>query len=295
MLARVTVGISYYNPGRFLRLAIQSVFAQSLQDWQLVLVNDGSTDDSPAFVRSISDSRVLSLGDGCDRGLSARLNQIAAVADSPFLARMDADDIMHPMRLERQLAFMQENSDVDVVGSYACSIDVDNRPIGLLGNRPMPRSPFEVFARGCFVHPSVLARTAWFRSHPYSGLYPRAQDVELWARTVNSSTFRCIPEPLLFYRDVGISQLKKYLATSAQIRAIVGGGKIPGISRAQCSSVIARSHAKDLAYVMANGLGLEKLLVRHRALPLTLQDIETAEDALKVVSATVIPNDDRCP
>lgn len=295
MLARVTVGISYYNPGRFLRLAIQSVFAQSVQDWQLVLVNDGSTDDSPAFVRSISDSRVLSLNDGCQKGLPARLNQIAAAADSPLLARMDADDIMHPMRLERQLAFVQENPDVDVVGSYAYSIDVDNRPIGLLGDRPMPRSPFEVFVRGCFVHPSVLARTAWFRSNPYSELYPRAEDAELWARTVDSSTFRCIPEPLLFYRDVGVSQLKKYLATSAQIRTMVGDDKISGISRAQRSSVIARSHAKDLAYVMANDLGLEKWLVRRRAVLLKPGELQIAATALAAVLSTAIPDREKCP
>lgn len=295
MLARVTVGISYYNPGRFLRPAIQSVFAQSLQDWQLVLVNDGSTDDSPAFVRSISDSRVLSLDDGCQRGLPARLNQIAAVADSPFLARMDADDIMHPMRLERQLAFMQENSDVDVVGSYAYSIDVNNRPIGLLGDRPMPRSPYEVFVRGCFVHPSVLGRTAWFRSYLYSELYPRAEDAELWARTVDSSTFRCIPEPLLFYRDIGVSQLKKYLATSAQIRTMVGSGQMSGISRAQRSRVIARSRVHDLAYVMANGLGLERWLVQHRAVSLKPRELQVAAAALEAVFSTAIPDREKCP
>jgi glycosyltransferase involved in cell wall biosynthesis len=285
----VTIGISYYNPGRFLRFAIQSVFAQTLQDWQLVLVNDGSTDDSPAFVRSISDSRVLLLGDGCDRGLSARLNQIAAVADSPFLARMDADDIMHPMRLERQLAFMQENSDVDVVGSYAYSIDVDNRPIGLLGDRPMPRSPYEVFVRGCFVHPSVLGKTAWFKSNPYSELYPRAQDVELWARTVGNSTFRCIPEPLLFYRELGISQLKKYLASSAQVRAMVGRGFRGSMSRTQRLQIVAQRYGKALAYRLANTVGLEEWLVRRRSRSLTPQEIRTAGAVLSEILSTGIP------
>jgi len=289
MMARVTVGISYYNPGGFLRLAIQSVFAQSLQDWQLILINDGSTDDSPAFVRNISDSRVLSLDDGCDRGLSARLNQIAAVADSPFLSRMDADDMMHPMRLERQLAFMQKNHDVDVVGSHAFSIDVDNRPIGLLGDHPICRSPYDVFVRGCFVHPSVLGRTAWFKSHPYSELYPRAQDVELWARTVGDSTFRCIPEPLLFYRDVGVSQLKKYLASSAQMRTMVGSGQIVGMSRAQRFSVIGRSRAKDLAYVAMHAIGREEWLVRRRSRPLTTYQIQIAEAVLRKVLSTDIP------
>jgi hypothetical protein len=208
---------------------------------------------------------------------------------------MDADDIMHPMRLERQLAFVQENPDVDVVGSYAYSIDVDNRPIGLLGDRPMPRSPFEVFVRGCFVHPSVLARTAWFKSHPYSELYPRAQDVELWARTVSDSTFRCIPEPLLFYRDVGVWQLMKYLATSAQIRAMVGSGLVAGISRAQRSRVIARSRAKDFAYVVAHGLGLEGRLVRRRAVSLKPRQLQVAAAALQEIFSTVIPEREKCP
>ena len=295
MLATVTVGISYYNPGRFLRPAIQSVFAQSLQDWQLVLVNDGSTDGSDEWVRKISDSRVRVMGDSRRMGLPSRLNQIATMADTPFLARMDADDIMHPMRLERQLAFLQENQDVDVVGSYAFSIDVDNRPTGLWGDRPMPHSPFEVFARGCFVHPSVLARTAWFRSNPYSELYPRAEDTELWARTVVNSTFSRIPEPLLFVRDVGVFQLRKYLAGSAQIRTMVGSGRVAGISRAQRFKVIACSCAKGLVYVVANGLGIEEWLVRRRDVSLKPQELETAAATLETVLATVIPEREKRP
>jgi glycosyltransferase involved in cell wall biosynthesis len=290
----VTIGISYYNPGRFLRFAIQSVFAQSLQDWQLVLVNDGSTDDSPAFVRSISDSRVLSVDDGCNRGLPARLNQIAVMAESPFLARMDADDMMHPMRLARQLTFLQENQNVDVVGSYAYSIDADNRPIGLRGADPMPCSPYDVLSGRRLIHPSVMAATRWFRSNAYSTLYPRAEDVELWTRTVNSSTFRCIPECLLFYREVGVPQLEKYIATSTQVRTIADSIQSTRLSRAQRSRVIASRRAKEMAYVVAHCFGLEERLVRRRAVSLGPTDLQAADAAIDKIMSTAIPERQVC-
>ena len=113
--------------------------------------------------------------------------------------------------------------------------------------------------------------------------------MELWARTVGDSTFRCIPEPLLFYRDVGVSQLKKYLASSAQMRTMVGSGQIVGMSRAQRFSVIGRSRAKDLAYVAMHAIGREEWLVRRRSRPLTTYQIQIAEAVLRKVLSTDIP------
>jgi hypothetical protein len=102
--APITVGLPFWNNERTLEAAIRSVQAQTIPDWVLLVVNDGSRDDSAAIVRSFRDPRIRLVDDGEHRGLVYRLNQIAALAASPFLARMDADDLMHPQRLERQLA-----------------------------------------------------------------------------------------------------------------------------------------------------------------------------------------------
>src|SRR5438309_10301144 len=89
----VSIGIPFLNARRFLADAVRSVFAQTCDDWELLLVDDGSTDGSLDVVRSIDDPRVRVISDGTNRGLCARLNQIASLARGKYLARMDADDL----------------------------------------------------------------------------------------------------------------------------------------------------------------------------------------------------------
>ncbi len=92
----VTVGLPVYNPGSFLSWAIRSVFAQTYSSWELVVVDDGSTDGSLERLRKIEDPRVRVLTDGKRRGLPYRLNQVLEEASGDFIARMDADDLMDP-------------------------------------------------------------------------------------------------------------------------------------------------------------------------------------------------------
>ena len=119
----ITVGLPFFNNRRTLPDAIRSIFAQSLNDWELLLVDDGSTDGSLEFARAIRDPRVRLVCDGSNRKLAARLNQIAELAPSEFIARMDADDLMHPNRLRRQIELFRGQPGLDVVGTAAFTID----------------------------------------------------------------------------------------------------------------------------------------------------------------------------
>ena len=101
----VSIGLPFFNAGRMLTAALQSIFAQSLEDWELILLDDGSSDKSLHLAASIQDLRVRLFSDGRNRGLSYRLNQSALLARGKYLARMDADDVMHPDRLRRQIGF----------------------------------------------------------------------------------------------------------------------------------------------------------------------------------------------
>ena len=103
MKPQITIGISFKNPGKYFRLALQSIFAQTFTtNWELILVDDGSTDDSLILVKSLEDERVYVYSDGQSKGLNVRLNQMIQLANAPYFVRMDADDIMHPQRLEKQ-------------------------------------------------------------------------------------------------------------------------------------------------------------------------------------------------
>src|SRR6185295_6713297 len=185
MTPAVSIGLPFHDAAATLPDAIRSIFAQSFEDWELLLVDDGSNDGSLACARSIRDPRVSVHSDGVNRQLSYRLNQIASLARGEYLARMDADDLMHPDRLALQVQRLRERPAIDVLGTAACAIDASARPLGIRGERPPGPSVRSVLHDGGFVHPSVIARAAWFREHPYDPSYVRAEDLELWCRTVD--------------------------------------------------------------------------------------------------------------
>src|SRR5262245_23142215 len=185
----VTVSISFRNPGRYFALALQSVFAQSFTDWELLLMDDGSADGSLELARSLRDPRVRVCSDGFAKSLSVRLNELAGLARGRYFVRMDADDAMHPRRLERQVATLERHAGDVVAGSAAYSIDRDSKVIGM---RPAAsRQKLGFSARHSFHHPTVAAPVEWFRRNPYSerSVYSRAEDAELWCRTADCTTF----------------------------------------------------------------------------------------------------------
>lgn len=217
----VTIGIPFYNPGRFLKEAVQSIFCQTLTCWELILVNDGSNDESLEFARGISHPRVKFVDDGKNLGLPVRLNQIASLAQGAYLARMDADDLMHPTRLEKQVNFLQDNEDVDVVDTGAYIIDAQRQPVGVRGLVSMPIQAHDALKWGNVLHPSVVAKTQWFLQNPYSTAYPRAEDRELFIRVYKSSKIAHIAEPLLFYYFQGNLRTKAWQQSYASERKVL--------------------------------------------------------------------------
>jgi len=205
----ITIGLPFWNNERTLGAAIRSVLAQTVADWRLLLVNDGSRDASAALARSFHDPRIRVVDDGERRGLVHRLNQIAALATTPYLARMDADDLMHPKRLEKQLACLGGNGRVDLVATAAYIIDQHGRLAALAGAEPLDTTPSHVLVHGLFIHPTVAGRTEWFRQNPYDESYFRAEDRELWIRTCTRSRFAKLPQPLYFYRETRPADLRK--------------------------------------------------------------------------------------
>ena len=127
----ITIGIPFYNAELYLADAIRSIFAQTYQDWELILVDDGSTDRSLEIARSVKDRRVRVISDGRNRRLPSRLNQIAAEARYDLVGRMDADDLISPTRFEKQVAFLSNHPEVDLVTTGICSISNGERPVGV--------------------------------------------------------------------------------------------------------------------------------------------------------------------
>ncbi|MEN6301484.1 MAG: glycosyltransferase family A protein, partial [Armatimonadia bacterium] len=130
----VSVGIPFYNSEATLLNSVRSVFAQTFQDWELVLMDDGSTDGSLEVARSIDDPRVRVISDGKNLRLPGRLNALHRVTKGRYIARMDSDDLMHPRRLEEQVALLDERPDVDVVGTLMYAMDARKGVHGVEGS-----------------------------------------------------------------------------------------------------------------------------------------------------------------
>ena len=285
----VTIGIPFLNARRTLADAVRSVFAQTYEDWELLLIDDGSTEGSLDVVRHIDDPRVRVISDGSNRGLCNRLNQIAGLARGKYLARMDADDLMHPERIARQVKLLDENPAIDVVDTAICTVDDDLTPLGIRGERPLICDPESVLRHGLLIHPTMTARAEWFRNNPYDPAYVRAEDRELWCRTCATTTFTRLCEPLFFYREALAGNLKNYLRTAVTVRKILNVYGPPLVGSWQTSVLVGQSHLRSLAYRLATTFGMQGRLIRKRNRPLTATEIEATRAILAEILDTPVP------
>lgn len=208
----VTVILPVFNGARTLASAIESIRQQTFRNWELLVLDDASTDDSVFIGSSFDDERVVVVPKSGEPGLAARLNQGIDLARGKFIARMDADDIAFPMRLARQLEYLETHTEVDLLGTRAIVFHDDGSVVGLL---PFAQSHKEICARPWnnfpLAHPTWMGRSAWFRAHRYHiPEYRRAEDQELLLRSYTRSIFACLPEVLLAYRQ-GDYNLKRIL------------------------------------------------------------------------------------
>lgn len=211
----ITIAMSVHNGGSQLLEAVRSIIAQTHTDWVMLLIDDGSTDNAVEHVRALADPRIRIEADGQKQGLARRLNQIVDQATTPFLARMDHDDIAHPTRLERQVAFLRAHDDVALVGSLCLSRSEGG---AILGQLPFAEQHAEICARpwlGFFMpHPSWLGRTAWFQEYRYADPAPYCcEDQELLLRAHRSTHYHALPEALLAYRVRERTPLQKLFRT----------------------------------------------------------------------------------
>lgn len=199
---KVTIAMSVLNAASTVGPAVRSIVEQTYTNWELIVLDDGSTDATPGIVRSFADSRIRFVQDGRNLGLAARLNQAVASATGKYIARMDADDIAYPDRLLRQVAFLEANPDVDLVGTSAVVFAGNGATVGVF---PVETDHARITARPdlgfALPHPTWLGRRDWFVRYGYRETARRAQDQDLLLRAHRASRFANLPEVLLGYRQ----------------------------------------------------------------------------------------------
>lgn len=197
-----------------LALAMLSVLGQSYADFELLVLDDGSADATPDIALGFGDARVRLLRDGEKRGLAARLNQGVDAAAGRYIARMDADDLCFPDRFARQVARLDADAGLDLLGCRALIFDDSETATGLfpcsLEHEALCARPWNGFH---LAHPSWMGRADWFRRHRYR--IPeavRAEDQELLLRAYPVSRYAVLDEVLLGYRMGPVALAKTVLA-----------------------------------------------------------------------------------
>ena len=208
----ISIIMPVYNAQMFVQDAIDSTLQQSFADFEFIIIDDGSTDNTLSIIRSYKDERIKLVENSHD--FVGSLNLGLSTAQGKYIARMDADDVMHTDRLKIQYAIMEENPNITVCGTWVKCFGEHGQPdvpqgAGLIENPLLKLMQFCIVA-----HPTVMIRTDFLRQHQleYDKNYKYAEDLKLWVEIANKGgVFYIETQPLVYYRlsDQQVSTRKK--------------------------------------------------------------------------------------
>ena len=195
--------------------------------YKVIVVDDGSTDDSLAFARSIDDPRVRVISDGLNKGLPARLNEIVQEAKYDLIARMDADDLLPPSRISQQVEFLLNRPEIDLVTTGLLSMDDSKHLVGI--RKPDVSEGDNINLNNlingrCFVaHATIVSRKSWSLRNPYDESAKLMEDYQLWIDSFLKNDFHLgfIGDPLYYYRESSsVSKEKSVIAYLNQLELV---------------------------------------------------------------------------
>lgn len=259
------------------------MLSQSVHEIELILIDDGSTDGSLSVARSFTiDPRVRLFVDGHRRHLPTRLNEIVREARGVFVARMDGDDISHPERLARELLLFERSAALDAVGTWAALIDDRGEAFAVIAQSPRPPLRRSALERGLLVHASMVGRRSWLVAHPYDEELSRAEDRDLWCRTVSHSRFEVVPEPLYLVQvaSSGPGFITDYRASQRQNRLLFARYGPATLGPLGTLLACLGSYGKTALMSAAHYVSVEECLVRRRGRAPTIEEVALIEEAL---------------
>jgi GT2 family glycosyltransferase len=201
----ISVAMSVFNGERYLRLAIDSILAQSFTDFEFLILDDGSSDGTAAILASYAkaDMRIRIISRE-NKGLIVSLNQLIEEAKAPIIARMDCDDIAHPERFAKQIAFLDANPDYGVLGTWIDNIDADGHVSYYKGyDHPVSHDEFleRIGIGTTMCHSSVMMRKDLVEKvGGYHAAFKHCEDFDLWLRLASITKLGSLPERLMQYR-----------------------------------------------------------------------------------------------
>lgn len=263
---RVSVVMSVYNGGAYLAEAIESILSQTYINFEFIIVNDGSTDDSYALLKKYQekDKRIILISRE-NKGLIFSLNEGISLAKGEYIARMDADDVSLPERFEEQVKILDKKQDVVVCGSWRTDIrpPLNERITKYFINDREIKA--HLVMSSCFAHPAVMIRkrVLFANNIRYDPRFKSVEDYHLWTQLARLGKFYNIPKPLLKYRilEASVTRIaerdseKRYLLSKDVYQEAMG---LVGMSLSEAD--------KRLHFIITNNQRVKSSLVDRREL-----------------------------
>ncbi|MCA1990882.1 MAG: glycosyltransferase [Coleofasciculus sp. S288] len=223
-MPKISVIIPAYNAMAYLPETVESVLNQTFDDFELVIINDGSSDDIEQWVSQITDSRIRLISQK-NQGLAAARNTGIAHARSEYLAFLDADDLWEPTKLEKQVRILEENSEVGLVYTWVAYIDENGQPTGRVFKNQAEGDVWEKLTEHNIVECGSVAmvRRSCFET---CGDFDRnlrsfAEDWDMWLRIASRYPFKAVQEPLVYYRQHSNSASKNWEAMEQSFHMVI--------------------------------------------------------------------------
>lgn len=216
----VSVLIPAYNCEAYVIEAVSSMLSQTFSDFELLVIDDGSTDSTRKLLESMHDPRIRLVTNESNIGLIGTLNRGLELAIGRYIARMDADDISAPERLEKQVQYFEEHPEIHVLGSMVNLINEQGKVFGTIAGYPKDADEIHryLLRECCLIHPSVMFRKdTVLTAGGYSSSARHAEDYDLWLRLSDHHKIANLPDKLVSYRMHRNQVSIKNLATQHQI------------------------------------------------------------------------------
>lgn len=209
-MPKISVILPVYNGEQYIAEAVQSILDQTFKDFELLVINDASTDNTLSVLRSFTDPRIRIVNNEVNLKVVKSLNKGLELSSGEYIARMDGDDIASPSRFQKQLAYFSQHPEIDV-----CATQVE-----VFGGQNYITRQYEthnfikasLLFLNIIIHPSVMFKRASFieNGYYYDESYDNAEDYGLWVKTIDKLKYAIVPDVLLKYRihDANVSVQK---------------------------------------------------------------------------------------
>lgn len=220
-MTKVDVVMPAYNTQKYLRESIDSVLSQTFADFNFIIINDGSTDNTGEIIDSYNDDRITHIELEENVGIATALNIGLMHTSSEFIARFDSDDIMIPNRLERQLEYFKNHPYVDILGGGMCTRmdkhDTCPQPHIIENHKQIKTALMVTYP---MAHPTIMMRKKVADSFRYDGRFIASEDLEAWTRLIHHFTFANMNENLIHYRMRPDSETSSHIQSEEWMNSI---------------------------------------------------------------------------